>query len=189
MTIVAIGGSAGALDALRSLFSHLPAELASAFIVVVHIPPTSASLLAQVIGSYTALAVREAVDKLPLAGGTVHVAPPDYHLLVERDRTISLSRDAAIHFSRPAIDPMFESVADAAGPRAIAVLLTGSNDDGAAGVRSIKGRGGRVAIQDPTSAQSPEMPRAGLAACTPDLVGSPDAIGRWLASVLPAGAR
>jgi two-component system chemotaxis response regulator CheB len=181
---VMIGGSAGSLDALHALFSALKTVTEATFVVVLHLSPSSKSLLPEVLGAYTGMSVREAVDKLPLISGTVVVAPPDYHLLIERDLTFSLSRDPAIHFSRPAIDPLFETAADVFGPDAIGVLLSGANADGAAGLRSIQDSGGRVAVQDPATASAIEMPTAGLAACRPDLVGTPRAIGLWLSSLL-----
>jgi two-component system chemotaxis response regulator CheB len=183
MKIVVIGGSAGALDALRDLLSAIPGRPEAAFAVIVHISPTTESLLAQVIGAYTSMPVREAVDKLPLAPGSVVVAPPDYHMLVERDHTIALSRDAAEHFSRPAIDPLFDSAA-AFGPDAIGVLLSGSNADGAAGLAALSASRAKVCVQDPASASAPEMPSAGIASCKPDMIGTPTAIGRWLVSQL-----
>lgn len=181
---VVIGGSAGSLDALHAVFSALKVVTEATFIVVLHLSPSSRSLLPEVLGAYTAMPVREAVDKLPLTSGTVVVAPPDYHTLIERDLTLALSRDPAIHFSRPAIDPTFHSAADAFGESAIGVLLSGANADGAAGLRVIQDRGGRVAVQDPTTATSIEMPTAGIAACRPDLIATPRAIGLWLTSVL-----
>jgi len=187
MIAVVIGGSAGSLDAVRSMLAAIPANDAAAFAIVIHIPPTVPSLLAHVLSAYTAMSVREAVDKLPLTAGTLITAPPDYHLLFERDKTISLSRDPGVHYSRPAIDPLFETAADAFGANTIGVLLTGSNEDGAAGVRAIRAARGRVAIQDPATASSPEMPTAGLAAVVPDLLGSPIVIGQWLARVVAPG--
>lgn len=184
MKLVVIGGSAGALEAMHDLLSAIPGPVEAAFAVVVHISPTTESLLATVIGAYTSMAVREAVDKLPLEPGTVVVAPPDYHMLVERDHTVALSRDRAEHFSRPAIDPLFDSAASAFGPDAIGVLLSGGNSDGAAGVAALSAARAKVCIQDPNSASSPEMPTAGLAACTADMIGSPTAIGHWLRAQL-----
>ena len=184
MRLVAIGGSAGAIDALRLVLHPIPADVRAGFVVVVHIPATTPSLLAEVIATHSALPVREAFDKQPLEPGVVVVAPPDYHLLVERELTLALSRDAPVRFSRPSIDPMFESVADAAGPRAIGILLTGANQDGAAGLAAIQAAGGLVAVQDPTTARATEMPMAGIAAVAPDLVGDPAALGRWLATLL-----
>jgi two-component system chemotaxis response regulator CheB len=185
---VVIGGSAGSLDALHALLSGMHAVTEATFIVVLHQSPSSKSLLPEVLGAYTGMPVREAVDKLPLTSGTIVVAPPDYHLLIERDLTFGLSRDPAVHFSRPAIDPLFHTAADVFGPSAVGVLLSGANADGAAGLREIQDRGGRVAVQDPASATASEMPEAGLAACRPDLVGTPRAIGMWLTSLLGGAA-
>jgi two-component system chemotaxis response regulator CheB len=184
MKIVVIGGSAGALDALHDLLGAIPPEIPAAFAIVIHISPSGDSLLARVIGAYTSLPVREAVDKLPLTPGSVVVAPPDYHMLIERNHTVALSRDRAEHFSRPAIDPLFDSAATAIGPDAIGVLLSGSNIDGAAGLAALAAARCKVCVQDPSSATSPEMPTAGIAACTPDMIGTPTAIGQWIASHL-----
>ena len=147
MKLVVIGGSAGALDAIHDLLSAIPKQLEAAVAVVVHISPTVESLLASVIGGYTAMPVREAVDKLPLQPGSVVVAPPDYHMLIERDHTIALSRDGAEHFSRPAIDPLFDSAAAALGPDAYGVFLSGSNADGALGLSKLAAAGGKVCVQ------------------------------------------
>jgi two-component system chemotaxis response regulator CheB len=184
MMVVVIGGSAGALDAIRELLAAIPEQQAAAFAIVVHISPTAESLLASVVGGYTGMHVREAVDKLPLEPGCIVVAPPDYHMLVERDLTIALSRDGAEHFSRPAIDPLFDSTAASVGPRAIGVLLSGSNADGASGLAALGAAGAKVCVQDPASASAPEMPRAGIAAITPHVVASPAAIGHWIAEQL-----
>ncbi|HEY4181141.1 MAG TPA: chemotaxis protein CheB [Kofleriaceae bacterium] len=181
---VAIGGSAGALDSVHDILGEIPPTVAAVFLLVIHISPTVESLLTTVVGAYTDMAVVEALDKLPLATRTVFVAPPDYHMLVERDSTISLSRDPAEHFSRPAIDPLFETAAIAFGRRGIGVLLSGSNADGAAGLAAMRAAGCKTVVQDPDSATSPEMPRAALEMFKPDLVASPKAIGRWLASTL-----
>ncbi|HEY4058168.1 MAG TPA: chemotaxis protein CheB [Kofleriaceae bacterium] len=181
---VAIGGSAGALDAVHDILGELPPTVAAAFLVVIHISPTAESLLSHVVGAYTDMAVVEAVDKLPLASRTVYVAPPDYHMLVERDGTIALSRDRVEHFSRPAIDPLFDSIAHAWGPKSIGVLLSGSNADGARGLAAMHAAGAKTLVQDPDTATSREMPRAAIELFKPDLVASPKGIGRWLASHL-----
>lgn len=186
---VAIGGSAGALDALRDLFAVIPATVNATFLVVVHISPTNDSLLASVLGNYTHMRVREAVDKLPLEPRTVVVAPPDYHMLVETDYTISLSRDRAEHFSRPAIDPLFDTAAGAFERQGYAVLLSGGNADGAIGLAAMHAAGGKTAVQEPSASSSPEMPNAGLALVTPTFRGTATAIGRWLASQLARGVR
>lgn len=184
MKVVVIGGSAGSLDAIHDLLAAIPPRAAAAFAIVIHISPASESLLASVIGAYTSMPVREAVDKLPLHPGSVVVAPPDYHMLIEENRTVALSRDGVEHFSRPAIDPLFDSAASSLGADAIGVLLSGSNADGAAGLAALAAARAKVCVQDPRSAVSPEMPRAAIAACVPDLVGTPTAIGQWIAAQL-----
>lgn len=186
--IVAVGGSAGALEALRELVGVLPAG-GPPIVVVLHLSKDYPSLLPSVLRLHTELQVVEAIDKLVLAPGTIVVAPPDYHLLVERELRVALSRDPAVHFSRPAIDPLFESVARAAGPRAVGVLLTGANEDGAAGLHAIHDAGGRAAVQDPGTARAPDMPSSALDRFTPEFVGSPLAIGHWLGNMLATESR
>jgi two-component system chemotaxis response regulator CheB len=182
--VIVIGGSTGSIDALKALLPAVPDR--AQIVIVVHIPSATPSLLPEVLGGYTRLTVVEAVDKLPLEPGMIVVGPPDYHVLVERERTIALSRDAAEHFSRPSIDALFASAATALGADAIGVLLTGANDDGAVGLAAIQMRGGRIAVQDPASSLAPEMPRAAIARCRPDLVAEPQRIGAWLASLVGA---
>ncbi len=109
--------------------------------------------------------VREAEDKEPVQEGTVYFAPPDYHLLVELDRRLSLSSEEPVQFCRPAIDVLFESAAEAYGPELVGVVLTGANADGAKGLRAICEAGGVAVVQRPSSALSPTMPEAALAAC------------------------
>jgi two-component system chemotaxis response regulator CheB len=181
---VAIGGSAGSLDGVHDMFAAIPPTVDAVFLLVIHISPGVESLLPSVVGAYTQMAVVEAVDKLPLAPRTVIVAPPDYHLLVERDFTVALSRDRVEHFSRPAIDPLFDTAALAFGRRGVGVLLSGSNPDGAGGLAAIHAAGGKTIVQSPASASSPEMPQAALDLFMPDLVATPSAIGRWLATYL-----
>jgi two-component system, chemotaxis family, protein-glutamate methylesterase/glutaminase len=185
---VAVGGSAGALDALTALLAGLPAGWRTSILLVVHIRPEPPSLLPDVLAARTRLDVREARDKEPIAPATIYVAPPDYHLLVERERTLSLSRDPAVHYTRPAIDILFESAASAFGPSLAGVLLTGANADGARGLAAIRAAGGRVAVQDPATAVSPVMPAAGLAALAAlglaaDCTGGPPAIATWLGRI------
>jgi two-component system chemotaxis response regulator CheB len=183
--LLVIGGSAGAVDVLIALVPVLTSPRARA-IVIVHQRASSPNLLVGVLQAHCTLPVHEVIDKLPLADGAVYVAPPDYHVLVERDATLALSRDPAIHFSRPSIDATFETAADAFGPGVAGVLLTGANDDGATGMAAIERAGGRLAVQAPQSAHSAEMPLAALAICHPELVGTPAQLADWLRSVFPA---
>lgn len=167
---IVMGGSTGALEALSTLLPALPARCAIPVAIVVHLPPARPSHLAQVLGARTPLPVREAEDKEPIAAGTVYVAPPNYHLLVERTKTFALSADEPVLFSRPAIDVLFESAADAYGHHLAAVLLTGASADGARGLSAVKRRGGIAIVQSPDGALAPEMPRAALSMIQADHV-------------------
>ena len=111
------------------------------------------------------MSVKEAEDKEALQGGTVYFAPPDYHLLIEDNEIMSLSSDELVHYSRPSIDVLFESAADAYGNGVIGIVLTGANSDGSEGLRAIADRGGDAIVQDPAEAYSNPMPRAALALC------------------------
>jgi len=166
--LVAIGASAGGVEALATLLPALPAQFQLPVVVVVHLPPGKPSLLPEVLGQYCALKLREVEDKEPIEPGVVYCAPPDYHLLFDDRRTFALSVDDRVQFSRPSIDVAFESAVQVFGPRVLGLLLTGANSDGAAGLCSIRAAGGVTAIQDPAEAMSPEMPLSVLRRCQPD---------------------
>ncbi len=170
LNAVVIGGSSGALEALAVLLPALPADAALPVAIVIHLPPTAPSRLPVVLGARTRLPVREADDKEPLAPGVVYVAPPGYHLLIERGGTFALSADEPLHFSRPAIDVLFESAADAYGPRLAGVILSGANADGADGLAAVKQGGGLALVQAPDDAVSRSMPEAAIARARPDHV-------------------
>jgi two-component system chemotaxis response regulator CheB len=171
--LVVIGGSAGALEPLLAIVSALPATHTAPIAVVVHLTPTQPSLVPALLAGVSSRKVREPEDKEPLAPNTIFVAPPNYHMLVERNRTIALSVDAPIHFSRPSIDVLFESAAHAFGDGVIGVLLSGANHDGAAGLRRIADAGGIAVVQSISSAAYPAMPATAAErvpsalACTP----------------------
>jgi two-component system chemotaxis response regulator CheB len=167
---IVMGGSSGALEALATLLPALPADCAVPVAIVVHLPPSRPSHLAEVLAARTVLPVREAEDKEPLAPGTVYVAPANYHLLIERTKTFALSADEAVLFSRPAIDVLFESAADAYGERLLGIILTGASADGARGLSAVKRRGGVAVVQTPEGAIAPEMPRAALSLVEADHV-------------------
>jgi two-component system, chemotaxis family, protein-glutamate methylesterase/glutaminase len=167
---IAIGGSAGGFDALSTLLQALPARFAPAILVVLHIPPDRPSQLASLFGGRCRLPVREALDKESIEPGTVYVAPPDYHLLVENERMLSLSQDAPVAFSRPSIDVMFESAAIAYRERLLGIVVSGANDDGAAGLAAIREAGGRAWVQDPAEATASAMPAAAVKRGSPELV-------------------
>jgi two-component system chemotaxis response regulator CheB len=161
-TLIAIGASAGAVDALGQLLPELPARLGAPVLIVVHVPPDRRSALPDLFSSSCALATREAEDKTVPDPASVYFAPPDYHLLVERDGTLALSVDEPVHHSRPSIDVLFESVAEAVGAGALGILLSGASRDGAEGLRRIRDAGGHTWVQAPETAQVAVMPRAAL---------------------------
>lgn len=162
---VVIGASAGALAALTEILPRLPKHCRCAILVVVHLPPNKESTLVDLLRAQCRLEVHEAEDKEPLLAATVYVAPPDYHLLVELDKRVSLSSEEPVHFSRPSIDVLFSTAADAFNSELIGVILTGANQDGAEGLRAVSEAGGLALVQRPDLASSSEMPRAALAAC------------------------
>ena len=161
--IIVIGGSAGSLDGLIELLPALPADLPTPVLVVVHLPPERDATLVRVLAGSCRLQVCEADDKMQCAAGVVYVAPPDYHLLVEADGSLALSADEPVHFSRPSIDVLFQSAADAFGERVLGILLSGASADGAAGLAAISARGGVTWVQKPESAAVAVMPAAALA--------------------------
>ena len=165
-----IGASAGGVEALQAIARSLPADLRAAVMVVLHLPPDRPSGLAELLAPQCALPVAEALDKQPAPCGAVVIAPPDYHLLVEPDGSLALSVDEPVRYSRPAIDPLFESAAVAYGPRLLALLLTGGSDDGSAGVAAVRRGGGTVWIQDPRTAVASTMPAAAIAEAGADEV-------------------
>jgi two-component system chemotaxis response regulator CheB len=162
---IVIGGSAGALEALSLLLPGLPAEMTIPIVVVLHLPRRKPSLLARLLGQGLDRPVREPEDKEPLASSVVYVAPPDYHLLIDKGPSFALSVDQPVNFSMPSIDVLFESAADALGPRLVAIVLSGANADGARGMKAILQAGGGAIIQVPEQSASSAMPEAAMAMC------------------------
>jgi len=181
--MIVAGGSAGALDALSLMLLALPRDFAVPVAVVLHLHPGKPSYLPQVLATKCALRVKEAEDKEPLSPATVYIAPPNYHLLVERNRCFALSVDDPVLFSRPAIDVLFESAADALGAATLGVLLSGGNDDGARGLDRIARTGGITLVQSPESAAVPTMPEAALRRNSVHRVLSPADLGTFLAQL------
>ena len=177
---VVIGGSAGSVEALSVLLPALPGTLQAAVLVVLHLPRNRPSLLCHIFRSRCALPLREAEDKEPIAPGTVYFAPPDYHLLVDDGPALALSVDAPVHYSRPSIDVLFESAADAYGSRLIGMLLSGANQDGACGLAAIEGRGGLAIVQDPASAGVRTMPESALARTAAPHILAPQQMAAFL---------
>ena len=158
--IVALAASAGGLKALTDVLASLPADFPAALVVVQHLDPRHRSLMAEILGKRTALRVREAHEGDALQAGHAFVAPPNRHLLVNPDATLSLSQSELVHFVRPSADLLFESTAASFRERAIAVVLSGSGHDGAMGVKAIKKMGGTVIVQDEETSEFFGMPGA-----------------------------
>jgi len=182
--IVVIGTSWGGLSALSSVVSGLPATFALPIVVVQHRSPDAPGFLAELLQARTGLAVVEVDDKRPIVAGHVFVAPPNYHLLFDRGY-FALTTDAPVRYSRPSIDVTFVSAADEYGRRAIGVVLTGANEDGALGLKRIADRGGYAVIQDPETAEGPVMPRAALRAVPKAQVVRLDRIASHLMTIAP----
>ena len=159
-TLVVIGGSSGALDAILELVPALPQAAAVPIVVVLHVAPHHASVVPQLIARASSRRVIEIEDKTRLEPGVVYVAPPDYHVLVERDGSLALSIEPPVNCSRPSIDALFESAAAAYGPAVIEVVLSGANEDGADGLCCIARAGGVAIVQDPQRAPLATMPAA-----------------------------
>jgi two-component system chemotaxis response regulator CheB len=185
--LVAIGASWGGLQAVEHVLGTLPGDFGAAVVIAQHRKADSDDgRLTRLLDAHCALEVHEAEDKQALNPGAVLVAPADYHMYVEPG-SVALSLDPEVHFSRPSIDVLFGSAADAYGERAAGVVLTGANADGAEGLRRIASRGGAAIVQDPETAQRREMPAAALAA-TPDArVAALEEIGALLIEL--AGTR
>lgn len=168
--LVAIGASAGGIDALLLLFGDIEPPLAAPVVVVLHLPDDRESRLVDVFAARLRIPVQEAQPHAPLQPGVLYFAPPGYHLLVEQDLSFSLSCDPPVHFSRPSIDVLLESCAEACGERLLGIVLTGANEDGARGLARVKELGGLTAVQDPADAGHATMPEAAIRLAGPDFV-------------------
>jgi two-component system chemotaxis response regulator CheB len=177
---VAIGASAGGIEALRNLVAALPADFPAAVLVVLHLPPHGTSVLPQILDRTGPLPAVQAQDGMPIEGGTIYVAPPDCHLLVAAGG-LQLDHGPKINGHRPAVDPLFRSLGDTYGAHAAGVVLSGVLDDGTAGLMAIKQAGGTTLAQDPDDALYEMMPRTAIEVVAPDHVGSAQELGAILA--------
>jgi two-component system, chemotaxis family, protein-glutamate methylesterase/glutaminase len=188
---VAIGASAGGIQALSVLLPALPAKAAVAVFIVLHLPRDRPSLLAEVFSRKCLLDVREAQDKEPVIAGTVYFAPANYHLLLDHGPQLALSVDDLVHHSRPSIDVLFESAAEVYGNRLLGIILSGANEDGAQGLAAVHDAGGLTVVQTPETAQSPQMVLSALNLRRPDHVLPLEEIAALLGAlpVTPAAGR
>jgi two-component system chemotaxis response regulator CheB len=185
--VVAICASAGGFSALRSLLSSLPADFPAAIVVVQHLDPRHRSLMADLLGRKVSLQVKQAAEGDAIAAGLVLIAPPDRHLLVNPDATVSLTQTQLVHFVRPSADLLFESVAASYSDRAVAVVLTGTGSDGAQGVVAVKKMGGTVFVQDEGSSEFFGMPEAAIRTGSVDFVLGLDEIAPALVKLIAPG--
>ena len=182
---IVIGASAGALEALSALLPDLPKNYSLPIIIVVHLPPDKKSVMAELFKDKCSMHVKEAEDKEEIQAGTIYFAAPDYHLLVEEDGRLSLSSDEPVLFSRPSIDVLFETAADAYGKELIGIILTGANNDGAKGIKAVVDAGGLPLIQRPDLAYAAAMPQAALDVCKNTKTLSLKQIAHYLQKAAP----
>jgi two-component system, chemotaxis family, protein-glutamate methylesterase/glutaminase len=185
--VVAIGTSAGGIRALTRLLGEIPVDFPVPVLIVQHLDPRHETLLADVLARRTRLKVKLAEGEERVVPGIVYVAPPNRHLLVGEGGVLALTSTEMVHFVRPSADLLFESVASAYGPAAIACVLTGTGSDGSTGVKVIKSRGGTVIVEDPESAEFSGMPRAAVDSATPGFVLPLGEIATVLGQLVQAG--
>lgn len=178
--VVIIGTSWGGLDALTRLLSKLSVDFLMPILIVQHRHRLSDNHLNVFLDKHCALHVKEAQDKDKLTPATVYIAPANYHLLVEKDSSLSLSAEAPINYSRPSIDLLFETAAEAFHEKTIGIILTGANSDGAQGLKLIKEYGGFTMVQLPESAEAPTMPEAAIKLVDVDFIAEIDGIAQRL---------
>lgn len=185
--VVAMAASAGGIAALGQVLTDLPADFRASIVVVQHLDPRHRSLMADILRRRTGLEVMQAREGDRIVPGSVYIAPPDRHLLVNPDGTLSLSQSELVHFVRPSADLLFESVAACYKDRAIAVVLTGTGSDGSMGTRAIKKMGGTVIVQDQRSAEFSGMPAAAINSGSADFVLPLDEIASALVTLVMKG--
>lgn len=178
--ILVIAGSAGSLDVILKMLPRLDVEVNFPIIVVLHRKASYDSSLADLLATRTTIPVVEAEEKDQLRKGVVYLAPADYHLLIESDRSLSLDYSEKIQYSRPCIDVTFENVAEVYKDRAAAILLSGANSDGAKGLKRIKQAGGITAVQNPATAEVSFMPNQALQTAKIDYVLEVDEIAYFI---------
>ena len=181
---IVIGSSAGGVAVLESILSSLPKKFPLPLMIVQHLASNSDDYLAHFLGNSCHLVVKEVEDGEPIQPGYVYLSPPNYHLMVEKKQTLSLSTDNPVNFSRPSIDVLFESASRVYEDKLIGILLTGGNKDGSKGLACIHEQGGLTIVQDPNTAESPFMPLAAIDAVKVDYILSEEKIGTLLKDIL-----
>lgn len=160
--LIIIGGSAGSIDAIIKIIPRLPKDFVIPIVIVLHRKAIKGNPISAILQHRSTLHIKEAEEKEKITQGTVYFAPPDYHLLIEKDNTFSLDVSEKVHFSRPSIDVTFESAAGKHKHKLIGIILTGANEDGANGIAEIAQNGGLTIAQEPSSAEVKRMPQAAI---------------------------
>ena len=181
--LIVIGVSAGGLQTLSRFLPQLPADFPTPIVIVQHVAEDAGEYLICHLDKLCSIPVREAFDKQVIEEGTVTIAPSGYHLLVESRGTLALSMDERVRYSRPSIDVLFESAADAYGAALTGIVLTGANSDGAQGLRRIKECGGMAVVQDPDDALYPAMPQSAIESTKPDHIVKLDQLPALLTTI------
>lgn len=182
--VIVIGTSAGGIDAVKRLLINLNNPGRLPIIILQHMNPNADSYLADLMEAHLGLPSFEVEDKMTLEYGCVYTPAPNYHMLLERDFTFTLTTEERVCYARPSVDVLFESVGDACKEETIAILLTGANHDGAAGMKHIKDQGGYTMIQEPASAYARRMPESALELIEPDFIGNIEDIKSNLEHIL-----
>jgi len=178
--LVVIGGSAGSLDVLLHILPTLVQPLNFAMVIVLHRNTTQPFLLESLFASKTTILVKEAEEKEMIVQGNIYIAPPDYHLLIEKDHTFSLDFSEKIWYCRPSIDVTFETAAEAYGKQLTGILLSGANADGVDGLKAIKQFGGTTIVQDPATAVVAYMPQQAIDSSMADYIMDDQKIGIFI---------
>lgn len=177
---IVIGVSAGGLTALTRILGVLPANYHVPIVVVQHRSRDERTLLEEILQTKCKINIRQAEEKEPILSGAVYFAPPDYHLLIEENKTFSLTYDQPENYSRPSIDVLFETAAIVFGSKLAGIILTGANADGSSGIKMISRNGGTTIAQDPATAEYPEMPQSAIKTGYIQKIMDLDAIGKFL---------
>jgi two-component system chemotaxis response regulator CheB len=178
--VIIIGASAGGVQALQKIIGSFEKDFSMAVIIVQHLHPQSDDFMIRRLAKVCSIPVKEAEKREMIKPGMVYVAPPNYHLLIEEDKSFALSTDPRVNFCRPSIDVLFESAADIFGSNLIGIILSGANNDGAMGMKKIKKLGGMTIVQDPATAESDIMPGSVLNIMKVDAILTPEKIGNLL---------
>ncbi|SFD78458.1 chemotaxis protein CheB [Flavobacterium phragmitis] len=181
--VVIIGGSAGSLQALLQILPFIENPISFAIVIVVHRKHSDEQTLEALIDLKTKVKVKEVEDKVALKKGFIYIAPSNYHLLFEKEETLSLDTSEKINYSRPSIDVSFESASEIYKSTLVGILLSGSNSDGTVGLRAIQAEGGITVVQNPLSADMPFMPNNAILHSTPDYVLTTEEILEFITAI------